>query len=380
MPREKAGELKKKLNGSGDIYVEVVDTESAEPPVELENPKPARPFEFLIHLFSTPSYKEIDPTFVVFLIFPVFFGFMIGDAGYGIVMILLGYLLWKKMKSMPMLRQLGLIFLMGGVFALIFGLFVFGEVLAIPFHHIPGSELPDVGNWSSYLGFEIPLYPLIHKLDNIGDLLLISIIGAAVHIGVGYIFGIVNEVKHDKKHAMAKFGWLIVLFALFFQFILIGYLMDNRVAEFLINNIFVFVSMYTVEFSGITISIISLVLIIIGIVMFVPAEGPMHVLEVIGLAANVLSYTRLAGIAVAKGAVALAFNVMLVPQLLSGNIGLIIMGVVFLFLSHALILILGSLAAGIQALRLNYVEFFLKFYKGNGYRFMPFGKPREAAL
>jgi V/A-type H+-transporting ATPase subunit I len=301
---------------------------------------------------------------------------MIGDAGYGIIMISLGYLMWKKLKSIPALQDLGLILLAGGIFAIIFGLFLFGEMFAIPFHHVQ-SELPDVGDWSSYLGIDIPLHAVIHKLEDIVDLLLISVIAAGVHLGVGYVFGIVNEVKHDKKHALAKAGWLIILFGLFLQLMVIAE--NTRVGGFVLDNVLFFLPMYTVAFSGITISLISVVLIVIGIVMFVPAEGGMAVLEIIGLTANVLSYTRLAGIAVAKGAVALAFNFMLIPLLLSGNIAFIIVGAVFMFLAHAMVLILGSIAAGIQALRLNYVEFFLKFYKGAGSRFHPFGKPKETS-
>ena len=226
------------------------------------------------------------------------------------------------------------------------------------------------------MGINIPLYPVLHKLENILDLLLISVVGAAVHLGVGYVFGIVNEWKHDKKHAIAKMGWLLILFGLFLQLMLIA--QGTRVGGFFVNDLFYFVPWYAVQFSGITISLITVVLIVVGIVMFIPAEGPMAVLEIIGLAANVLSYTRLAGIAVAKGSVALAINVMLLPLLFSGNIAYIIMGAVFIFLFHAIILILGALASGIQALRLNYVEFFMKFYKGTGHRFQPFGKPEVA--
>jgi len=375
IPKEDLKEVKNRLDSIGDLYAERIEPEKKDAPVLLDNPKPSRPFEFLIHLFSTPSYKEVDPTIIVSLIFPIFFGFMIGDAGYGIVMIGLGYLMWKKLKSIPELQDLGLILLAGGIFAFVFGLFLFGEVFAIPFHLVQ-SELPSVGSWSEFLGINIPLYPVIHKLENIVDLLLLSVVGAAVHLGIGYIFGIANEIKHDRKHAIAKLGWLIILFALFIQLMLMA--QGTRVGGFFVNDLFFFVPWYAIEFSGITISLITVMLIIIGIVMFIPAEGPMAVLEIIGLAANVLSYTRLAGIAVAKGAVALAFNVMLVPLLLSGNIGFIIMGAIFIFLSHAMILILGCIASGIQALRLNYVEFFLKFYKGTGFRFQPFGKPKVA--
>jgi V/A-type H+-transporting ATPase subunit I len=392
IPKDDVNKVKNGLAGVGDLYIEHIESDKKDAPVLLDNPKPSKPYELLINLFSTPSYKELDPTLFVSLIFPVFFGFMIGDAGYGIVMIGLGFLMWKKLESIPALQDLGLILLTGGIFALTFGLFVYGEAFAIPFHAAVGhSEIPTVSgaeSWSIILGWEVPLYPVIHKLENIVDLLLLSVIGALVHLGIGYIFGIINEVKHDKKHAVAKLGWLIILFGLFLQLmIMASYLAmeggnpvvhGTRVGNFVMDRILFFVPTAGMVFSGMTISFVSLGCIITGILLFVPVEGPMAVMEIIGLTANVLSYTRLAGIAVAKGAVAVAFNVMLLPLLFSGNIALIIMGCIFIFLAHAMVLILGALASGIQTLRLNYVEFFLKFYEGAGSLFKPFGK-REAS-
>ncbi len=113
-------------------------------------------------------------------------------------------------------------------------------------------------------------------------------------------------------------------------------------------------------------------------------------LETISLLANMVSYTRLAGVAVAKGAVALAFNTMFLPLIineellvadgivaLNANIGLIVFGFILIFLAHAMVLILGAVSAGIQAIRLNYVEFFLKFFKGGGTLFSPFGARKK---
>jgi V/A-type H+-transporting ATPase subunit I len=386
IPKQNVEEVREGLDKVGDLYIEHLEVDMKDAPVLLDNPKPSKPYELLINLFSLPSYKELDPTLIVSLIFPVFFGFMIGDAGYGMVMIGLGYLLWKKLDSVPALQDLGLILVMGGIFALTFGLFVFGEAFAIPFHAAHG-EIPTVSgaeSWSIILGWEVPLYPVIHKLENIVDLLLLSVVGALVHLGLGYIFGIINEFKHDKKHAVAKLGWLIILFGLFLQLMFMasylamegGNPVDHgtRVGNFFVDNILFFIPSTGMVFAGMSISFVSLGCIVVGIVMFIPAEGPMAVMEIIGLTANVLSYTRLAGIAVAKGAVAVAFNVMLLPLLFSGNIALIIMGCIFIFLAHAMVLILGALASGIQTLRLNYVEFFLKFYEGAGSMFKPFGK------
>src|SRR5207247_1771400 len=93
VPKKRFQELRWKLEARG-TYVETAEShdahEEAEPPVQLRNPKPAKPFEFLIHLYSTPSYRELDPTLFLFIAAPFFFGFMIGDAGYGAIFIAMG--------------------------------------------------------------------------------------------------------------------------------------------------------------------------------------------------------------------------------------------------------------------------------------------------
>jgi V/A-type H+-transporting ATPase subunit I len=124
----------------------------------------------------------------------------------------------------------------------------------------------------------------------------------------------------------------------------------------------------------------------VGAVLLV-ISSPLEVLEIISVLSNMMSYTRLAGVAVAKGAVALAFNTMFLPLIidetrfhdtgivaLNPNVLFIFLGFVLMFLAHAMVLILGAISAGIQSIRLNYVEFFLKFYKGGGTRFSPFGE------
>jgi V/A-type H+-transporting ATPase subunit I len=128
---------------------------------------------------------------------------------------------------------------------------------------------------------------------------------------------------------------------------------------------------------GILVPYASVALLGLGTALAVACEGGMAAMEVLGVLSNILSYTRLAAIGVAKAAMALAFNILLIPLVISGNIGYVVAGWFLLVLSHMLVFVLGGLSSGIQALRLNLVEFFMKFYKGGGTKFNPFGYLRR---
>jgi V/A-type H+-transporting ATPase subunit I len=111
-------------------------------------------------------------------------------------------------------------------------------------------------------------------------------------------------------------------------------------------------------------------------------EGPLVLTEVIGVFTNLVSYARLAALAIGKGGMAFAFNTMLLPTMLDGDnllfavpagIGLVVAQLFFVFF-------LGSLSAGIQAIRLNYVEFFIKFFEGGGTDFTPLSYERKHSV
>ncbi len=110
---------------------------------------------------------------------------------------------------------------------------------------------------------------------------------------------------------------------------------------------------------------------------FLTIGNPVAILEVASLLANMISYTRLAGIAVAKAAIAESLNNAIFHGLIFDQGILIVAFGFFLLLgSQLIVLLLGGLSSGIQALRLNYVEFFMKFFHGNGVPFKPFGAPK----
>ena len=366
--------LRTQLEAVG-VYVEAGEThhshEDESPPVLLKNPKPAKPFELLIHLYSTPSYHELDPTVFLFIAAPFFFGFMIGDAGYGIIFIAMGIVAWLRLDRVSFWWKLCFWTAVGGFWATVFGLFVFGEAFGLPFHPAPGhmEEL----SWET-LGLSIPLQPLIHKAFGIADLMYLSVLFAALHMGTGYLFGFVNELPHSKKLALAKLGWLACLFGLFS--LLTFTLRWNGIAGWVWKvPLGWFPRSIQVELSsfvGLQIPLFSLILMLGGLAGLV--ETVIAPIEIASLLANVMSYARLAGIGIGKAAIAAAFNVAIIEGLiLPGQIVWIIVGIVFLVLAQALVFLLGWISAGIQALRLNYVEAFLKFFQGNGTLFRPFG-------
>jgi V/A-type H+/Na+-transporting ATPase subunit I len=368
--------LKKRVEPLG-TFVETAETHGGhteeEPPVLLRNPKPARPFEFLIHLYSTPSYRELDPTVFLFIAFPFFFGFMIGDVGYGSLFVLFGVLAWVKMERGSVMRRLLLVIGAGGVWAVLLGLFVFAEAFGVPFHAAHGHE--EELSWASF-GVHLPFEAAIHKAFDIADMMYLSILFAALHLGTGFLFGFVNEVHHNKKHAIAKLGWLLCLLGLFT--IVTFRLQWSEVAKWVWNGPLAWFPrmpepLNVGGFLGIPgLPLLSLILIsgaLLGL-----TESIIAPIEVAGLLANVMSYTRLAGIGIGKAAIAGAFNSIIINGLIfPGQIGFVVMGIAFLVLAQMIVFLLGGISAGIQALRLNYVEAFIKFYRGNGTRFRPFG-------
>ena len=370
------------------LYIETLEMKSEDDvPVLLDNPKSVKPFEFLLDLYSTPTYHEIDPSFILSLIFPLFFGFMIGDLGYGLLLIIFGYIFIKKLKNSEGWYNIGRYIIVAGIFASIFGLFLFGDFLGLAFQSPPHETGQVIYSWSSLFGANIPIPSLIHKTETSGitQLLILSIIAGFLHLGLGLIIGMINERKHSIKHALGKLGLLFVLTA----FTLLIFVMakwtisqwlvplkTSAVASFLWPYIIIPLST-SFMFSGLLIPYATVIFGLIGLIIILVSIGGLGLIEMLEVAGHLMSYTRLAAIGVAKGALAYAFNVIGIGLILSGNIIIGILGVVILVILQLLVLALGSLSSGIQALRLHYVEFFMKFYKGGGKKFEPFGYKRR---
>ena len=355
----------------------------AVPPTKYDNPKATRSFQYFTDLFSTPRFDEVDPTTVFAIFFPIFFGFMIGDLGLGLLMVGLGFLMIRKLHRVEGMRQLGIAILLAGVVAALLGGFVFKDALGIPlgFTHHMDDVLTEQGiaagcnpavykalhetTWGCLLGMgPVHAEPLIYKVTDISTMLLLSLGAAFVHLLLGLLIGVRNEWGHGGKHLAAKFGYLLLLLTFFPAAVAL------LNADFL-QSVTGLTAMMAYALAGIGF--------LLGAGILGWAEGAPGVLEIPSLFSNILSYLRLGAVAIAKGAMAVAFNNLTLVSIGLGGGGVLmfILGLLAFLVAQTLLFVLGLLSGGIQALRLNFVEFFTKFYKGGGTPFKPFGRERR---
>jgi V/A-type H+-transporting ATPase subunit I len=168
-------------------------------PIALENPAPSEPFEVLVRAFSLPKYNEIDPTTFVALIYPFLFALMLGDIGYGAVVIGIGFLVQRRLKSKG-IRDLAKILVYAGVLSVVFG-FIYNEFF--------GVELFGPRGLIQF----VYAYPTIPRFDNVLTLLLVTLVIGILMLTLGYVLGFVNEYRqHGLKHAVfSKVSWLLML-------------------------------------------------------------------------------------------------------------------------------------------------------------------------
>ena len=125
---------------------------------------------------------------------------------------------------------------------------------------------------------------------------------------------------------------------------------------------------------GIFVPYATLALGVIGLILAVLTEGLFAIMESLSMLTNLISYTRLAAVGISKAGLAFALNIIFIDMLMPSNPILFILWLIAFALAELLLIVLlGALSVGIQALRLHYVEFFMKFYEGGGEPFKPFG-------
>jgi len=298
-------------------------------PVALTNPAVARPFEGLVHMYSTPRYDSLDPTRLMAFFMPLFFGMMLGDIGYGAVLLGLMLLLRRRFKP-GMMRDLTTILAYGAGWAIVFGL-LFGELFGT-------------------LGAELGLHPLLFDRASpahLIDLLAMSLAVGVVHILLGLLLGLWEGFRErNRNHLLERGGRLLGLLALL---ILVAALVDVLPEGFMTP---------------------ALALLLVGTVLLSASQGKIGIvigpIEMIGLLGNVLSYLRIAAIGLSSVYLAL------VAGEIAGVVGSVVVGVIFALLLHVLNLVLGAFSPTIQSLRLHYVEFFRNFYEGGGRTYEPF--------
>ncbi|MBI5224551.1 hypothetical protein HY989_01650 [Candidatus Micrarchaeota archaeon] len=342
------------LEKLGAFLLEKVETKET-PPSKLNNPKLIRPFEFMVEFFSLPKSFEIDPTFFISITFPLFFGMIMGDIGYGMLALFAALAIKLKSKA-DLMKRIGGMLALSAVSAIFFGV-IFGEFFGL--EHIFGIEL----------------HPLVHRAKEVEELINISLLLGVLHLSLGFIIGAFTQFSNGhKKHAAAKISWLVVEICLILSII--------NLADVSLLHIFEPLK----QFIGLAPSLVGLLAGMIGIALF---ESPTHLMELPSLLSNILSYLRIAALGLSGVIISMIINQL--PVDFDGffamvsfqrpfDMGLLISFVLFggmLILGHLVALGLAILESGVQSLRLHYVEFFSKFYEGGGLPFVPLRKKEE---
>lgn len=320
-------------------FEEVHEKDLEKVPIKLRNNDFASSFEPITEMYSMPKYDEIDPTPLLAPFYFIFFGMMVGDIGYGLVVFIASILALKLLKLDVKQQKMGKFFFYLSISTMIFGAVFgsfFGDAIKIPGLFNQTRDIMTImiismgmGVIHIFFGLSIKAYMLIRNGDVLGAFYdvgswVITLIGTGFFLGGGAL-GLTPEVKNIFKYMMIAGALLIVATQ--------GRQVKKPAAR-------VGAGLYALY----------------GISSYV---------------GDLVSYTRLMALGLAGGQLANSFN--LIVRMMPGVVGAFIIGPVFFVFFHIFNLLLSLLGAYVHTCRLQYVEFFTKFYEGGGKAFKPFG-------
>ena len=322
--------------------IEVEGTDDEDVPVLQQNGWYAKPFEYLVDMYSPVRYNEIDPTIFVAIMFPIFFGFCLTDAVYGLVVSAIGVVLLRGMgKLNKTMNAFGWILIWSGLWAVILGLLTNGFIGDFP-ERLAGFRLPTV-------------FAPVEAFKHPDTILIIAIAIGVIYTNIGFIIGAIDNFRYgNKKEAIgSQLCWFVLEAGVIF--LAAGYLMPA-------------IGMIGYAIGG--------VLVIACIGMLVYSGGAYGVMDIFGFMGDILSYARLLALCLATGGIAMTVNIL--AQMLNNMVpyaGIVLAILIFIF-GHIANFAFQVLGAFINALRLNYVEFFSQFFMGGKDKFEAFKASR----
>jgi len=323
-------------------------------PIALNNNKIIKPFEVITELYGIPQYKEFDPTPLLMPFFFIFFGMCLSDAGYGLIMAGLFYFAARKFKVRGMAKKLFNLLILGGLSSFVVGVFM-GSWLGNTLDFLP-NQIIFIRN------ILLNKVALINPINNPMPILILSLILGLIQIYTGIITKFIANIKNKKlaDGLMDQGSWLLLITG----FLILG-----------IANIF--------SYSKLVV-FLSKIMIVGGILSIVLSQGRINkniakrigigilaLYNIIGYLSDVLSYSRLFALGLATGIIAVVVNTLVLLVKDIPYIGFLFVILIY-FGGHLFNIAISTLSAFIHSARLQYVEFFTKFYHGGGTAFNPF--------
>ena len=304
-------------------------------PSAFDHPRWLAPYGFLTAMFGMPAYGKIDPTLFLAPVLVLTFGLMLGDAGYGILLFLIAALLLRGAGHTPgTVHDLAVVLCACGVAGTVFGILM-GSVF---------------GNLPAVFGITLP-FTFIEPLNDPLSLLILALVIGIVHLNLGLGIAASEHLRCGELKEMlySEGTWFLL----------------QPSAAVLILSFFgwaVFSPLITTLAWGGS---------VVAVAAILRDNGPLGFFSVTGYLGDWLSYARILALALATGGIAMMINI------LSGMIAgigpvFLIAGILFGVVGHAANLVLQCLGGFIHALRLQYVEFFGRFFDAGGRAFSPF--------
>jgi V/A-type H+-transporting ATPase subunit I len=331
--------------------VEILEKEGLEPPTRLANPWFLKPFEFLVTNFGNPGYQEMDPTPIFSVLYVVMYGAMFGDIGQGFVLICIGILalMIKKLKSMHSLAGVMVYIGMSSVF---FG-FLYGEIFGHETSKIFGAGLKAL--WMS-------------PIDNVLPILMIAVVFGAGVICLAILLSMFNSIR-EKNYGRLLFSPNGMAGLTFYGvFLYIGFCILN-------GKTYPSWVYFILIFDGLLIMFEKLLERLLfkhhgaDSEPFSPIVGFVEVFDAsFSFLTNTISFIRIGAFAISHSAL------MSVVFILAGDPNASPIGYwIAILIGNMFVIGMEGFIVAVQALRLNYYEFFFKFFRANGKPFEPLG-------
>jgi V/A-type H+-transporting ATPase subunit I len=299
-------------------------------PVAIVNPRLFRSFEVITRRLPLPRYGTMDPTPFVAVFFPMFFGLMLGDIGYGTMLAVLAAIGWRRSAAGSVLRSLSEIAAACSIFSILFGVF-FGEFFGDLGHRVLGLRAVAFSREEAFVPF-----------------LALSISIGFVHMLLGLILGALSSFRSDPRHSLGR-GLAAVMLVLSAGVLL--------------------AALNVLPGAFFTPAVVALLL---SFPLLIAIEGVIGPIELLSRLSNILSYARIMALGTASVMLAVVANRMV------GAFGGVVVGVLFATLFHLVNFGLGVFSPTIHALRLHFVEFFGTFYSPGGLVYRPLQHWRPA--